>query len=315
MNILVNMHLHPDQITQLEALPDVHLIDRDEFTPAMGSTIDVILAWNPTAAAIMSAPNHVRFIQTISAGVDYLPLADLARQEVLVANASGIHGESIAESVLGYILNFTRALNAPTNRDPHNFWAASQLRHQITELPGRRALIVGAGHIGTTISHVLQQLGVRTTGVNRDGHAVAGFDQIISTATLMAQAPAADFIINILPLTDQTHHLYNDDFFQRQPGHPYFINVGRGPSVDTAALIRALEVGKVAGAALDVFEEEPLPASSPLWQAPNVQLTPHVSGTVSDVDTGVFKIFYPNLVSLMDHGTLAVNAVDLARGY
>lgn len=72
MNILVNMHLHPDQITQLEALPDVHLIDRDEFTPAMGSTIDVILAWNPTAAAIMSAPNHVRFIQTMSAGVDYL---------------------------------------------------------------------------------------------------------------------------------------------------------------------------------------------------------------------------------------------------
>ncbi|MFD0896919.1 NAD(P)-dependent oxidoreductase [Loigolactobacillus binensis] len=315
MNILTATNFSAAQISQLESLPDVHVIRQNNFQPKMAPTIDVIMAWSPLAAKILAGPNRVKFIQTSSAGIDYLPLAALVQQKVLVAHAGGIHGDAIAQSVLGYILDFARYITHPQNRDPQNFWQGRIHRRVLYSVVKKRVLIYGTGHVGQAISQLLQQVGLSTIGVNHNGHAAPAFVETVALAASNAQPPVADFIVNTLPLTSATQHFFNADFFARQPQPPIFINVGRGPSVDTAALITALENGQLAGAALDVFEQEPLPADSPLWQAPNLIMTPHTTGTVDNVEDVLFAIFYPNLQSFCRTGKLSVNQADLKLGY
>lgn len=315
MNILTATHFSTAQISQLESLPDVHVIRQNDFQPKLAPTIDVIMAWSPLAAKILAGPNRVKFIQTSSAGIDYLPLAALDQQKVLVAHAGGIHGDAIAQSVLGYILDFARYITHPQNRDPQNFWQGRIQRRVLYSVVNKRVLIYGTGHVGQAVSQLLRQIGLQTIGINHSGHPAPEFTETIALATSKVQPPVADFIVNTLPLTNATQHFFAADFFAHQPQPPIFINVGRGPSVDTTALIAALKNGQLAGAALDVFEQEPLPADSPLWQAPNLLMTPHTTGTVDHVEDALFAIFYPNLQSFCQTGKLSVNQADLKLGY
>ena len=124
-----------------------------------------------------------------------------------------------------------------------------------------------------------------------------------------------DIVINILPLTSQTHHFYNQALFDKMKDGVIFINVGRGPSVDTDALIAQCRSGKISFAALDVFEEEPLPQTNPLWELDNVLITPHISGNTDQYNQRMLTIFHENLHAFKTDGTLKRNLVNLALGY
>ena len=137
--------------------------------------------------------------------------------------------------------------------------------------------MVGAGGIGKRLIRMLEGFGPRIIAVNRSGNPVEGADETFATSDIERVWPAADYFVALAPLTDQTHQLFDAAAFRAMPNHAVIINVGRGPLVDTEALVAALRAGQIAGAGLDVTDPEPLPDGHPLWDMPNVVITPHLA--------------------------------------
>lgn len=305
MNILLLFGLADDVIAQAKQdHPTWHFISKADYQPDLAPTIDVILGWDAIGADIIAQPNRVKFVQAMSAGVDYLPLADLAEQHIQLANVSGIHAEVIAEYVIAGILGFAHGLfpvMTSWQRQTDRLWS----------LQDAQAVIYGTGRIGSVIAKHLHHFGVQVIGVDRHGVAKPEFDQV---TTEQAIAKHADIIVNVMPLTEATHQYFDADFFNQLKQKPLFVNVGRGPSVDEAALVQALD-HQLKGAVLDVFNVEPLPDSSPLWQLPNVWLTPHIAGQVTHLRKQVADIFLPNVAQLEADGTLNSHQVNLSLGY
>ena len=311
MKILNSFNLKPEQRQALEQAGHV-VIDDNQLDQATAQQIDVVYGWHDQSAQVNF--DHLRFVQAISAGVDYLQLADFAKHQVLLANTSGIHAEPIAEYVLGVLFTISRGILPPV-RAGRQMWTFRQQRPPMTLLKGQTAVIFGTGHIGSTIATKLHALGLHTLGVSAHGRPAAGFEEVVTDANAHTAAQNADILINALPLTSATKHFYNSEFFSGLQNQPLFINIGRGASVDTPALVQALQTQQLRAAALDVVDPEPLPQDSPLWDMDNVLLTPHISGTVPHLRDQVFKIFNDNLQSLIASGQLASHQVDLSRGY
>jgi len=256
--------------------------------------------------------NGVKWIQASSAGVDYLDFPLLKKQGVRVTNASGIHRVGIAESVIAMILFKSRGLLESVQAEQKKQWAPMD---QLFELKDQTILIVGTGQIGQELARLSKAFGMHTIGINRSGRPVEHIDKLYTQDSLFEHIEKADIVVNILPLTPQTKHLYNKDFFMKMKQTATFVNVGRGPSVKTDDLIHALKEGWFSYAALDVFEEEPLPSDSPLWKMDNVLVTPHISGVLEDYMGSVFAIFEENLVAFSKNNKLPTNQVNLDTGY
>ncbi|WP_127849027.1 NAD(P)-dependent oxidoreductase [Lacticaseibacillus hulanensis] len=316
MNIYTAFTLRPDQTAALTAAGHTLVQPADFKLEQAVSTIAVVLGWDQNAQQLLAGPNHVRWVQTVSAGVDYLPLDQLAAQHVLVSNTSGIHAEPIAESVLAYLLAFGRGMQTAQQLDPAALWHRSNvMADMFTLADDRTAVVLGTGHIGQEIARLLQAFGVHTLGISAHGRPALHFDQVGTDADTDAFLARADFVINVMPLTPSTHHFLNAARFAKMSRKPVVVNVGRGPSLDTDALLAALDAGQIRGAALDVFEQEPLPTDSPLLKDPRIIVTPHVSGTVPHLRREVYAIFSANLQQFTQNGTLARNQVNLAAGY
>ena len=314
MKILNLFELSAQNRAKLAALGDVEVIDGDKLG-GNAKNIDVIYGWGKPAESVLAQSNKLKFVQSNSAGVDYLPLAEFKAKQISLANVSGIHAEPISEMVLAYILSFARGIEAShAARREHN-WIGDQIRNQIYTLTNRTVVILGTGHIGQGIAEKLKAFGVTTIGVSRHGRPAAHFDRVVTDKSGTVEAAKADFVVNIMPLTAETRHFFNPAFFDQMENQPVFINVGRGPSVDTKALIDALDTHQLAGAALDVFENEPLEATSPLWEMDNVIITPHISGGFREYGQAAFNIFYKNLTTFIQTGTIAINQVNLSAGY
>ena len=189
--------------------------------------------------------------------------------------------------------------------------------------------IIGYGAIGRELARQANALGLRVLAANSSGertpfrsYALPGIgdlqaeipDKIYATAQMFDMLPACDYVVAVAPLTSQTNHLISVSAFDKMKPTAFFFNVGRGPVVDESALIDALHQGKIAGAGLDVFEEEPLPASSSLWQMDNVIISPHVSGFNPLYDERASDVFAENLRRYLKGETL-LNLVNKARGY
>lgn len=278
--------------------------------------IDIVLGWDPKVVPkILNLPtSRLKWIQAYSAGVDYYPLSRLAQKNILLSNVSGIHAEPIAENVIGMILGFYRGLHTAAINQSHQKWQLPTSRPQV--VTGKNLVIFGTGHIGTRIAELAQAFKMKVTGVNHSGHPADQFTNIIAIDQLNSQPVRdADIIVNTLPLTPQTKGLYNHTFFKLVQNRPLFISIGRGPSTVTDDLIAALQAGQLGGAALDVTDPEPLPENSPLWQMPNVIITPHISGLYQNYLKDAFDIFLKNLAQFEENGTLIKNQVDLKSGY
>jgi phosphoglycerate dehydrogenase-like enzyme len=175
-------------------------------------------------------------------------------------------------------------------------------------------LILGLGAIGKRIGQIARVLGMKTIGVNYSGRAVSEVDETHPITKLDALLPRADVLMMILPATPETDKLLNAARMAKLPKHCIVVNVGRGNAVDEAALIAALKEKRIAGAALDVFAQEPLPADSPLYDTPNLVMTPHIAGNRPDYDDLAFGIFVENL-KLYAEGQPLKNVVERGRGY
>jgi len=178
-----------------------------------------------------------------------------------------------------------------------------------------RVLVVGAGPIGQAIGRSCRGLGMRVRGVARTARPREGeFEAILGIDELVDAVRWADFVVDALPATPETRHAFGEEAFAAMSPSTRFVNVGRGSTVDEEALVRALREGRLAGAALDVFEEEPLPASSPLWSMSNVVVSPHMSGDFAGWREAVVELFVENLERYLTGRPLR-NVVDKRRGY
>jgi phosphoglycerate dehydrogenase-like enzyme len=218
--------------------------------------------------------HHIRWLHATSAGVDALMFPRLVSDPVQVTNARGVFDRGIAEYVLGAVLLFAKDTLGNLHHQRGHRWV-----HRETELiRGRRALVVGAGSIGAEVARLLRAVGMRVSGVARSAREDPAFEHVHATEELLRLLPEADFVVVTAPLTEQTRGLFDRGAFAAMQPGARFINVGRGPIVRSDDLVEALRDGRIAGAALDVLDQEPLDPASPLWDLPNVMISAHMAG-------------------------------------
>ncbi|MBA3288546.1 MAG: D-2-hydroxyacid dehydrogenase [Acidimicrobiia bacterium] len=256
--------------------------------------------------AALRAPN-LRWLHTFSAGVDDPVFRTLAERGVTVTTSSGAAAGPIARSVLMYLLALSRDLPRLLRAQASHDWSPQSF----DDLDGRTIGVVGMGPIGREVIRMSAAIGMRPIGMRR----VVDGDEPCPTwplARLPDLAAAVDVLVVALPLTDDTRGIVSADVIGRMQPGAVFVNVGRGELVDEDALAAALRGRRLGGAGLDVFRTEPLPADSPLWDAPNVIVTPHSSGSAKDAEAGSVEIFFANLVAFLAEEPM-VNVADLTR--
>lgn len=282
-------------------------VGADQLTDA-----EIFFGWDPSFAQVVSGSNQLKWIQTLSAGVDRLPLSQLADAGVILTNASGTNAENIAQQTLGYMLVYERKLYSALIDQQKHRW---NRQHQFSELTGKTAVLFGTGQIGSHIARLAQAFGMHVIGINRHGEPLEYFDEVTTFERGTALLKTADYVITSLPLTSATEGYFNADLFNQMGNQTFFINVGRGASVVTAALSFALSNGTIAGAAVDVTDPEPLPADNLLWDAPNLIITPHDAGFSDQVEQRVWELFTTNLKAYFSSDQKMKNVVDYKAGY
>jgi phosphoglycerate dehydrogenase-like enzyme len=233
--------------------------------------------------AVAGRMPRLRWIQTLAAGPDAVLAAGFP-DDVLITSGQGLHDRPVTEHALALVLALLRRLPAAVAAQAGHRWADElgglQPLHPdgaVTTLLDARVLIWGFGSIGQTLAPLLQALGAHVQGAARSAGERAGFP-VVAEDRLAAELPRTDVLVMVLPATPATERALDAERLAALPRHALVVNVGRGSTVDEAALVTALTEGRIAGAALDVTEVEPLPADSPLWEAPGLLLTPHAAG-------------------------------------
>lgn len=272
-----------------------------------------VVIGEPRTERIREAKN-LKFVQMTWAGADIYTRGGFP-QGIKIANASGAFGPVIAEYVIGAILCVYRRFPEYVENQKVCIWRDAGAERTIE---GKTALILGTGDIGSNIAKRLSAFGTKNIGIRRTGAPAQYFDEMHTLSNIDALLPRADLVIGCLPNTKETGHILNYDRLCLMKSDALFINVGRGSLIDTDALIRALEERRIAGAILDVLENEPLAADSPLWKMPNVLITPHISGRGFGHDPAtekkVWDICLENLRRYLS-GEDIINEIDFARGY
>ncbi len=295
---------------RLTVVSAVELAERPEWL----AEAEVLYTHHIAADRIASAQN-LKWVQTLGAGVEWLLTPEVRRREdLVVTNASGIHAQPIAEHVFGFVLMFARQLHRAVRQQAAHSWDSSALRNDVTTLAGATLGIVGLGAIGRRIAEIASAFGMRVIAFKRTPGDASGVERVFGPAHLTGFLKEAEYVVNTLPLTAQTRGLFGPTQFAAMRSDAIFINIGRGGTVQTDALVDALKSGSIAGAALDVSDPEPLPAEHPLWGLENVVLTPHYSGAHPGYVQRASAIFVENLVSYLG-GKPLTNVVDKHAGY
>jgi D-2-hydroxyacid dehydrogenase (NADP+) len=271
--------------------------------------IEVIFVFRPPRG-VWSGAKRLQLIQTIGAGVDaVLPAPDLPAS-VRIANARGIHGEQMSEHALAMMLAFAKQLPQALANQQMRRWQS----YTPGSLAGKTCSILGMGTIGQAVAQRAKQFGMRVIGTQREPKPCRHADEILPPEQIQRAVKQADYLVVILPKTPQTLNLLDAEILANLQSGAVVINMARGGVVDETAVANMLRKGRLRGAALDVFAEEPLPESSDLWMIPNLIITPHVAGLVLDYLDRVLEIFIDNMRRLEDGKPLR-NEIDRARGY
>ena len=297
------------------AAPDVEFIVVG--TPEAKSKIaSVDAAIGVCSADVLGAGKSIQWIQLVTAGVENCVSVPAVRQRnILVTNMQRITGPIIAEHAIAMMLAFTRGLHLFIPAQTRGEWDPGLRAGRMAVIEGKTMLVVGLGGIGTEVAKRAHALGMKVTATRASGRTGPDFVSYVGLPDeLQKLASEADFIVNTAPLTPQTKGIFNAELFGKMKPTAYLINVARGGSVVTSDLIKALENKKIAGAALDVTDPEPLPADHPLWKAPNIIITPHISSSSDLGQEAQIEVVRENL-RRYSAGDKMLSVVDVARGY
>ncbi|MFF7411109.1 D-2-hydroxyacid dehydrogenase [Streptomyces lydicus] len=304
----------PPKLDRLAGRAQVIFTDETSLADRLPSA-DVLLAWDFTSDAIRGAwpleGPRPRWVHTASAGVDQLMCPALIADDTVVTNARGVFEQPIAEYVAGLILAMAKDFYGSWELQRQRRWQHRETRR----LAGTRAVVVGSGPIGRAIGTTLLALGVKVDLVGRrERKDDPQFGLVHASDALNGLLGQADWVVCAAPLTDATRGLFDKAAFARMPARARFINVGRGPMVVEADLIAALREWRIAAAVLDVFEHEPVPSDSPLWDVPHLIVSPHMSGDTLGWRDALAEQFQDNF-DRWAAGEPLLNVVDKRLGY
>ncbi|MCB0181631.1 MAG: D-2-hydroxyacid dehydrogenase [Anaerolineae bacterium] len=335
ITILSSINFTEAQLNKLRAVSDTVEVHQLPDTPvaeipeALRNRINILYGWGKFVVEAHLCPK-LDWLQTHSAGIDYLLDTPLWPSQVKVSTMNGIHAIPMAEFALTMMLAFRWKLPTIRRFQQRAEWVTERWETFAgPELRGLTLGIIGYGAIARELARQVTALGVRVLAVNRSGQRQPdrGFrepgtgdpqamlpETIYPSSQLLTMLPQCDYVVVLAPSTTDTYHLINAAALETMKPTAVFINLARGALVDEAALVNALRQQQIAGAALDVFEEEPLPADSPLWQFENVILSPHVSGFTPHYDERASDLFVENLRRYLNEEPL-LNLVERSRGY
>ncbi len=265
----------------------------------------------------LAKATHLSWIHSPSAGVDRLvTMPGLADNTALVlTNARGVHGPAIADHAMAMLLSLTRQLNHYQHAQDKAQWSRDEPPARAVALQDKTMLVVGIGGIGAEIARRAHGFGMHVIATRRSESPAPDYVQRVGKpADLKAMLPLADVVAVCVPLTKETDHLFDADMIAAMKKGAYIINIARGKVIDTDALLAALKDGRLAGAALDVTDPEPLPSGHPLWSTPNVIITPHVAADGEITDQRWWALYKEN-IRRFGAGQPLLNCVDVKAGY
>lgn len=307
--LLVTVPIEDSQVKDLETIAsNFEIIKLDEFKGNIDD-IEILYGWNQEMGnkLLASDRSSLKWVQANSAGVDHIDTNKIKEKNILLSNASGVHGNQMSESILGMIFAHTRKIKEAILAQEKSEWISPT---QMSDLNQKKVMIVGTGHIGERLAEILKVFQTKITGVNRSGREVPHFDQIIKQDDLLNHISEMDIVVSLLPDTSETHYFFDKSVFSRMKKGVLFINAGRGGTVNTEDLITYCENETIGFAGLDVFEEEPLPKTSPLWKLDNVLITPHSSGVTDQYYNRLYPIFKKNLLHYLETSDISQNKID-----
>ncbi len=292
-------------------------VEDEALLAAALADAEVFFGWTLPRELFADA-KRLRWVHSPSAGIEANLFPEMVASEVILTNGRGLHSVSIPEHVLGLMLALARNVHQAVRLQAHREWnrfGVIAFAGGVRELCGSRLAILGAGPIGAALARLASALGMTVRVLRRrPEEPVEGAEAVVGPNELHALLGWADFVVLATPLTPQTHHLIDRAALAAMRSSAYLINIARGEVVDDDALVDALRRGAIAGAGLDVFREEPLPATSPYWELENAIVTPHVSGYTPGYFHKTVDLFRDNLRRFLSGEPLR-NVVDKRLGY
>lgn len=284
-----------------EAVPDLRYVAATDEARALAHTAgaEVVIALAPVLSpALLSAMPRLQWVQALTTGVDNL----MGLKGVALTNCHGIHGPQMSELAVLLMLSSQRRFPAMLEAQRYHVWD----RRKQPLLAGKTACILGLGSIAEHMAGVLAAFGMRVTGVSSGRAEAPGFARVFPREALAEAASGADFLIVLVPYSQSTHHIVDAAVLRAMKPSAHLINLARGGCVDEDAVQAALARGRIAGAAMDVFATEPLPADSPLWDTPGLIVTPHVGGFSDSYAEQALPILVANMADFARGGVQAL---------
>lgn len=265
----------------------------------------------PVLEKVLAVAPGLRWLHTPSAGVDHLLIPPVFERDITVTNSAGVHAIPIAEFVMALLLSRAKCLPGFAAAQAASHWDRDMEPQELFE---QTMLILGIGGIGQAIAERAAGFGMRILGSRRSPRPMPGVERVVGMDGWRALLPEADYVVVAAPLTEETRGMMDAAAFDAMKPSAYLVNIARGAIVDEGALIAALRSARIAGAALDTFEQEPLPPESPLWSLPNVTITPHSTAGSPRMRERQIALFLDNLHRFRNGDPLR-NIVDKAAGY
>lgn len=280
------------------------------FTDSI-SDIEIMSCYNPFSIIDVSKMKKLKWIQLASIGIDQLPVKDIENSNIIVTNNKGGYSIPMGEWVVLSILELIKCSKSLFENQANKKWKSNR---NVMELYKKTVGFIGTGTIPKEAAKRLQGFGVNILGMNTKGRATEHFDKCYSRDNMNEMLSLCDAVVLAIPSTNETYHLMNKESFDSMKDGAVIVNVARGNIIDEIELIERLKNGKIRGAALDVVEQEPLPETNPLWDFPNVIITPHNSWVSEEHNQRKFELTYENMKRYAE-GRELLNLVDIHRGY
>ena len=334
VHLLLTVPFPPALISRLQAVSPRLKITSHPTSNAQdlpeGLLQEIEILYTQSALPDADLVPNLRWIQIHYSGVDHIIGHPLLGSDLMITTMSGVSAPQLAELTMLFILTLAHRMLKIIYSTPEERWAQGRLkRYQPQDLRGSTVGIVGYGSVGREIARLCQAFGASVLATKRDlkhladdGYSPEGLgdpeseipDRIYPPQALRSMVSQCDFVIVTLPLTQETHGVFDETIFEGMKPSAYLIDISRGGIVDHGALVEALNLGRLAGAALDVYPIEPLPESSPLWGMENVILTPHIGGSSPHYLERAIQLFSVNIQHYLA-GMPLLNLYDPSREY
>ena len=280
---------------------------------------EIVLGWSPDVENLcVRNPSCLKWLHAPSAGVDFLPLAEFRARGIMVTSSGGMNVPQLSETTLGLMISLVRGFRYTSANQVEHVWVTGERvveEFRMSQIHGMTLGILGAGKVGVELTKIAHAFDMKVLGLTRTGGVRENMDTSYGLDGLDELLAASDFVVNIMPATPATERMIAAPQFAKMKPSAYYVNVGRGVTTDTDALIDALRRGVIAGAGLDVVDPEPLPADSPLWDMKNVIIVSHIGGMGPYNAGRIAAIFTKNLEDYVAGRKPSQNLIDLEASY